>query len=444
MRVLLPLLLLAGGSGFAPAATEPIDPEQLAYNLKTTLQAYESVGRTNAKWDAEVKKVLTTYARILSWTNDTLKPLQKDLRAGLGRLATMNCDDPLIKYLQVRFGAAANAEEAVLGPAFRQAAAALQKSGYPDIRKCYANLWAARSFEGPASSNLLEAAAVNLRTALTSPPMPPEEADSASDLLFSTPWWSEPTRWRLYGILEPALTNQWSNSFVALLAKGRGYLSYAWEARGTGYAKTVSSQSAGLMAQRLDLAAQALEAAWQVKHDTRVCLEMMRVELGQAQGRTRLDLWFQRGMQLDPNNYDLCIEKLEYLRPRWYGNRKEMIDFGRSCSSNTNWRGPVRLLLADAHFEASREIQNDEERANYWLQPAVWADVKTTFEQFFKLYPEEVGYRHNYARYAVWCRQMQVFAAQVKLFPSTNYAYFGGVEQFNRMTKAAGLAGPKN
>ena len=164
---------------------------------------------------------------------------------------------------------------------------------------------------------------------------------------------------------------------------------------------------------------------------------MERVELGQGKGRDQLETWFERGMKIDPVNYDLCYAKLEYFRPRWYGSIKKMIDFGRECTTNTNYTGSVRLMLADAHYEASREIQDDGQRKAYWMGTNVWPDIQFMFEHFFKLYPEEVGYRHKYARYAVRCEQWQEFKNQTKLFPSTNYAHFGGVDRFNQMVNYA-------
>jgi hypothetical protein len=51
------------------------------------------------------------------------------------------------------------------------------------------------------------------------------------------------------------------------------------------------------MKDRLNIAAGALEEAWQLDpKDARICQEMMRVELGQGKGRARLETWFQRGM----------------------------------------------------------------------------------------------------------------------------------------------------
>ena len=428
-----PLLFLAGVILCASGLAAELDPDQLAYNLKTTAEAYEKVGRKNPKWDADAKSCLTAFAQMRSAAKGAGTQFQDKVRAVVPRLVEDKCDDPLIGYLRCRF--ALSGSEADVADAYAISAGALQRSEYPEIRKFYALMWACR---WRANSNLLEQATEALAKALADDSMPEREADESSEFLLSFPWWADGSRWNSYHTLEPALTNRWKKASFAFLAKGRGYLSYAWQARGTGYANTVTERGAELFTERLAIAASALEAAWDGNpHDARICREMMRVELGQGKGRERLETWFQRGMRLEPSNTDLCYEKLEYLRPRWYGSVKEMIDFGRECTANTNWSGGVRLMLADAHYEASREIQDKEERAAYWKQPNVWKDVAFAYEQFFKLYPQEVGYRYNYAMYASRCGQWQEFLTQVKLFPSTNYAYFGGMDRFNEMVRYA-------
>jgi hypothetical protein len=418
-------------------AADPLSPELLSYNLSTTTEAYQTAGRKDPKWDLEVGRAFTIYSRIRAWTNGNPNALPAELRNSLARLAALGCDDPLVGYLQLRFGTASEDRAPGKSAQWQQVARSLQASRYPNLRKFYANVWAAQIVGAPQKVTWLEMATANLEGALRERAIPAIEVDQSLDLLFSSPWWAEPTRWTLYTVLEPALTNQWKNTFPAHLTRGRALLSHAWEARGLGYASTVSEQAAVEMARRLTAAAESLEKAWQIKRDGRVCIEMMRVELGQHRGQAQLDLWFERGMKLNPNNYELCSEKLEYLRPRWYGSIDEMIAFGRACTLNTNYSGPVRLLLADAHYEASREIQDDAKRAAYWRQPSVWRDIQSAFEQFFQIYPHEVGYRHNYARYASMCGQWQTFLAQARLFPNTNYQYFGGEERFRHLVKTA-------
>jgi hypothetical protein len=421
------------------AATDPIDPAHLAYNLKTTVEAYEKVGMKNPKWDAEARKCLTTFARLRSWTNNEVGELAQDMAKNLARLKALGCEDPLVGYLRLRF-VDAQAGTATVA-AFNASVAALQKQKYPEIRTFYAALWAAKTLQNEPNQKLVAmaqftSAASFLAKAMEDTAMPLREADQALELLLAAYWWAEPVRWHCYNTVEKSLTNRWSESSPALLARGRGYLAYAWVARGIGFADTVSETGWKLTRERLDIASQALEAAWERNpRDARICLEMLRVEQGQGKSRARMEQWFERGIKLDPGYYDLCYAKLEYLRPRWYGSTKEMIDFGRECTTNANLKSSVRLMLADAHLAASQEIQNDAQRSLYMQDPKVWSDIRFTFEQFFKLYPDAVGYRHDYAKYAYRCGQWGEFLKQAGMFPSTNHAYFGGVERFNKIVK---------
>lgn len=427
------------------AETKVIDRAQLAYNLATTVDAYEQAGHRDVKWDREARHCLRIFATLRSLSKGDSEELFSDLKTNLTRLQALKCDDPLIGYLCVRYVSPGLHSGFERAKAYQDVAIQLESGKYPDIRKFYALLWtyntlAATTPAPQMSPIMLETAGAYLAKALADPALPYREAEQACDQLLSAPWWADErgTRWTCYQLLEPTLEKRWAGTSATLLAKGRAYLAYAWQARGNGYAHTVSKSSWGTFAQRLGLATEALEAAWKLNpQDPRICQEMMRVELGQGQGLERLNLWFQRGMSIDPANQGLCAEKLEYLRPRWYGSLQDMIAFGRECTLNTNWQGNVRLLLADAHFQAAREILDNQQRAAYWLRPEVWPDIQLTFEQFFKLNPAAVGYRHNYALYAARCEQWGEFLNQAKLFPSTNHTYFGGEEKFNQLIKTA-------
>src|SRR5262249_4187778 len=111
--------------------------------------------------------------------------------------------------------------------------------------------------------------------------------------------------------------------------------------------------------------------------------------------------------------------------------------FGRECVA-TNYEGRVPLILVDIHQEISNYLPDEDARRAYWKQPFVWDDIKSSFEKFFELNPEAVGWRHNYAWYANQCEQWASVMEQVRQFGSdTNYTYFGGKDAFDKMVKRA-------
>jgi hypothetical protein len=418
-----------------------VDPVQLEYNLRTTLEAYNQVGHKNAKWDNDARKALETFARIRSWTNGNAMPLLDEIWTNTSRALSNGCDDPMIQYFNLRYVTNLNRTNAAI--AFSRAAADLQKCGYPEVRVYYASMWALKNGvlvnpKKPSLTALAKATGEHLAKALEDKTMPLKEADEACDVLIAGECFNTHNQWAAFEPLAPVLASRWKDTSFALLIKGRAYTSYAWLARGNGFADTVSETGWKDFAARLELAASSLEEAWRLNsQDVRICLAMMNVELGQGQGRKRMEFWFQRGLRLDAGNRKLCDFKMWYLYPRWYGSHEEMIEFGRECTDNPNWTGEVRLMLAEAHDLVAKEIQDKEQRRKYYEQPEVWRDIQHTYEQFFKLYPERVGYRHNYALMAAKCCQAQVFLDQTKLFPCTNFNYFGGVEQFNATVKSA-------
>src|SRR5213592_2646900 len=87
----------------AASVTNAANPAQLVYNSKTTLDAYNSVGRKDPKWDADARKCLSAYARLCSWTNDVPTELIQEVRTNLARALTLGCDDPFMRYLHFRF-----------------------------------------------------------------------------------------------------------------------------------------------------------------------------------------------------------------------------------------------------------------------------------------------------------------------------------------------------
>jgi tetratricopeptide (TPR) repeat protein len=304
------------------------------WNKSTLVDDYEKVGHKNKAWDKEAKAALLAFAQARCRRGDTAT-VATDMERSVKAAVSAGCDDPLIKYLHLRYTVGlpmkVNADGA---KAYVESARELVQSRYSSIRKLYASLRAAEALKSankgrtntpPEIHFHRRSALSHLQQVLGDKRTPIQEVYEACTELLDAVKVNRQQFEEYYFLLEKPLFANWSNEALAHLVKGDFYISYAWKARGTGYAYTVTEEAAKLFEARLALAEKALEKAWSIDPtiDT-IPLRMMTVELGQGKGRERMELWFKRVMQLNPNCYQACSHKLYYLEPKWYGTKASL------------------------------------------------------------------------------------------------------------------------
>jgi hypothetical protein len=437
-----------------PAAKTIKGPDQrLKWNLATLVDDYERVGKHSPQWDEPAREALRAFAQIRSQGKQN--PAAQGELANFCRTAVdAGCDDPMIRYLYVRneIGWYEKATPEV-AEAYRSADEGLQQSQYSAIRKFYGSLRAAEALKAAAPNrnktppevhHARRHAAASLREVVADKTTPIEEVYEACHGLMEATESNKPQYEEFYLAVRDALLRNWPKESLALLLEGDFHIQYAWHARGSGFADTVTKEGWKLFAKRLAIAEKALDKAWRLDpKNARIAIIQLTLELGQGRGRPRMEMWFQRAMELDANNYTACNRKLFYLEPKWYGSSKEMLQFGRECVASKKWGGRVPLILIDAHDAVARYIDKDKRHA-YWEDPSVWPDIKGAFEKFFELNPDAISWRHNYAWYAYACGQWDDFNEQVQKMGEVNYAYFGGKEKFEEMVDYAREHATKN
>jgi hypothetical protein len=125
----------------------------------------------------------------------------------------------------------------------------------------------------------------------------------------------------------------------------------AWCARGTGTASTVTDEGWQLFRDRLATASKILTDVYAAHPDqSGTPRVMMTVILGQEQPRDQMELWFQRGLKLNPDTFPLYMAKRWYLLPRWYGSDEDVWNFGLECAQSDDWP------LARPAFTPSRTL----------------------------------------------------------------------------------------
>ena len=438
---LLPLLALTACSHKPPATR--IDREK--WNHTTLNGSYDTIGSRNPKWDKDATDVLDYYAKSRTASDDEKTTLLELAGDSADTAVAAGCDDPMIRYVYVNVSSQVHGKPLKeRQDLFREAADKLEGSGYPSIRKFYANVDAAeilwvRSDKSlwPQVTQHRDTAISDLTQAVQENSFPEAEAYEAADTLFQMLARNPQQMEYAYNQIAAALAQKPDKAAMSDFIKASYYIQYAWQARGHGSASEVTEDGWRLFHERLGVAEKALNHAWSLDpQDPQIPTLMISIVLGQQTGRPEMERWFARAMKADPNNYQACRAKLHFLLPEWYGSREDMLEFGHECLATTNWGGHVPLTMVDAHINLDRELSGDDRHA-YWLMPGVWPDIKAGYEKFAALNPDETRFRYPYAWYAFACGQTNDFVEQIKIIRKNEgevrYSYFGGKDAFDKV-----------
>lgn len=352
---------------------------------RLTLGAYDRVGKHDPRWDAAAKEGI----RIAMLPDALRGPGEDDAAtaAALQKAVDAGCDDPLVQFFwrqaQLELPGAARHE---LLYQYYDATTALWGTQYPAHRRMMA---AARFILDSKAGDPQAAAIVSslLPVALAEKDLPGRQAETYADAAYEALVVARKNRQDAFEEVYAAYSKgRPADDPGPYLFKGNRYIKYAWEARGSGFAGTVTGEGWRLFRDRLTEAERALTKAWEMDPtDGRVPASMITVHLGLHGEREPMEAWFDKAMQADPDNYEACENKLHFLLPRWHGSHEEMVEFGRQCLQEQSWLRNLPYVLIKAHLDISKEVSDPEA---YLGQPHVWRDVKAGHEGFLRVYPD--------------------------------------------------------
>jgi hypothetical protein len=404
---------------------------RLRWELVTTLGDYERVGKKDVRWDDAAREALTQNAHLLAGEREA-DNRRDEIKGAFQKALSAGCTDPLIGYFSLRCGCyPPSTSPAELANLFANVERSLQASQYAAIRKCYASLRAAEQVfkahkmpkqnASPDSMNtisaLLSRAESQFVTLLRDASANRDSVyDLAENAFFDFARDAASGRSQVFDPLAKFFDDNKSqitgDDPGAGLIEGEFWSQYAWDARSSNWSDEVTREGWKLFAQRLQKAQTILEKAWaKDRADPRIAIGMMTVELGQGKGRERLETWFRRAMNADPDSYDACKKKQLYLEPKWYGSEAETLAFGRKCLDTANWRSRIPFVLLNAHTDLANLSDNQQE---YWKRPDVWADVEKLYTACLAANPDSVfdrsGYAFNAYRAEKWKLAAELFA----------------------------------
>jgi tetratricopeptide (TPR) repeat protein len=233
--------------------------------------------------------------------------------------------------------------------------------------------------------------------------------EKAADLLEAAQN-DEPSLQSIAGGIDKAFATSDPTNPIAPIIQGQFLVDDAWNARGSGWANTVTPDGWRLFGERLDKAETLLTDAYSKNpNEQALCRVMMTVVLGRQEPHDQMEAWFQRGIKLDPGYYSIYMAKRWYLLPRWYGSAEDVWKFGLECADTNNYDAKIPLVLIEAIDDAGRDDPVVYER------PDIWGPVEKTFRAYLDKYPDALSYRTRFFKCAVDGEHWDVANEQLKL-----------------------------
>lgn len=176
-------------------------------------------------------------------------------------------------------------------------------------------------------------------------------------------------------------------SITARVGLASAYLDYGWQARGAGYADTISRDGGRLFAARLARAAAILAEARSLKvecpHANAV---MLHVAIGQNWDMNSFNQLFAGATKLEPLYYTYYELKAMYLMPRWNGRPGDWERFADATALAIGGTEGSIIYYKIASYIARIQVQ-DVKGGRFFRESIIsWQRIKSGFSEMVKKY----------------------------------------------------------
>lgn len=223
------------------------------------------------------------------------------------------------------------------------------------------------------------------------------------------------------------------NSHFAHAAYGQVLIDYAWQARGGGWASTVTTEGWRLFEERLQKARAELERAYELDpSDPIPPANLITVAMGLGLDRDEMEKQFKRGLAADPREFSLYARKLTYLMPKWHGTEKDMFEFARKTVAEAPTNSIAATVLVQAHWEMFSLLHNRDKR--YFRRLGVWDEMKHVYTRVCEQFPDALDRRNWFALTAFYAGDYETAARQLEIIGENwDSSVWGERSFFNRV-----------
>lgn len=199
--------------------------------------------------------------------------------------------------------------------------------------------------------------------------------------------------WQLHDQIHRAWIEAKPDSVTARVAHAGFLTTYAWQARGGGYANTVTDAGWKLFETRLEEAQKVLSAARSLPAKCPMWWRyQMTVALGQGWDRAIYDKLFAEAKAFEPEFWAYDIARANYLLPRWHGEEGD-------------WEAAAEGEIEKPGLGSEAYARVVIQQRGYYKQifeetKASWPKTRDGLEKLRKKFPDTDVFLNHYARLA--------------------------------------------
>ncbi len=342
--------------------------------LRAAVEPYREVGLRNPSWDEAAIKLLEVSSHYFARLPDS--PSREQLLEATEPLVASGCNDPLILYF---IGAALheNGRPADAEPYLLRAVEGFKKVKYPRGRARFAPVRLAEicQIAGPSRNREFERW-LELMYEWTGESAADDSFAEGEERMFwvsiegeLSPWHTQRAQ-RLYdAVVGRPGVDPWIENMVA----GWCHLKLAWEARGDGWASTVTEEGWLGFGEHMEQAHEHLSKAYELHPEfPEAATHLISVVMagGGEPGETER-MWFDRAVAAHLDYMPPYSKLVWALRPRWGGSHGQMYEVGRACLATGRFDTAVPKFL----LKVVQDIAIDEGRDDLWQMPRVYDDL---------------------------------------------------------------------
>ncbi|MCH9693778.1 MAG: hypothetical protein K0U72_04640 [Gammaproteobacteria bacterium] len=189
-------------------------------------------------------------------------------------------------------------------------------------------------------------------------------------------------------------------SAAAAIVEAQFWITYAWNARGEGYANTVAPEGWKLFQERLEKAREVLdESKNYASHSPLWYDKYLAIAVAQGWSRGEVQSLFDEAIAKEPYFYGHYFSLTRYLQPRWHGSYSEIEEFAKQAARVT------RDIEGTSLYARIYWYLNQLEPVDFKLfedSQASWPSMRKGFDDLMARYPKSYWNMNNFAAFA--CR----------------------------------------